>query len=167
MSITVQLGPRQGALPGVVYRWDPDTDILSAQLRPPPAAKGTSGSVEVEGADGSWIILDVLGECISGIEIAVWPDVTRRASLTPPPKPKEAQVRLPAEPAAESVTSLEVEMPMMAESDVQERIFHFRLGSPSESSAVRVARDLLLEVDGANHVAGLWLLNVPPFPKDP
>jgi hypothetical protein len=32
---------------------------------------------------------------------------------------------------------------------------------------VRVGRDLLLEVDATNHVAGLWLLNVPPFPDEP
>ncbi len=166
MTIAVQLAPRDGASPDVVYRWDPDTDILSAQLRPPPAARGTSGSVEVEGADGSWIILDLLDERISGIEIAVWPDVSKRASLSPPKKVKEAQVRVPAESTAPSVTALEVETPMMAESDQQERIFHFRLGSPREAAAVRLARDLLLEVDATNHVAGLWLLNVPPFPND-
>jgi hypothetical protein len=29
---------------------------------------------------------------------------------------------------------------------------------------VRLARDLMLDVDASNHLAGLWLLNVPPFP---
>ncbi len=167
MNIVVQLGPRDGAVPKVVYQWDADTDILSAHVRPAPAANGSSGSVEVEGADGSWIILDLLDERISGIEIAVWPDVTKRSALAPPAAVKDASVRLPAAAASPAVTALEVETPMFAETDQQERNFHFRLGSPREASAVRVARDLLLEVDATNHVAGLWLLNVPPFPNEP
>ena len=28
------------------------------------------------------------------------------------------------------------------------------------------ARDLLLELDDRDRIAGLWLLNVPPFPED-
>ena len=167
MNIAVQLGPRDGAPSRVVYRWDSDTDILSAQLRPSPPANGSSGSVEVEGADGSWIILDLRDECICGIEIAVWPDVTKRGALAVPAAVHEATVRLPGADAAGAVTSVEVETPMAAESDLQGRIFHFRFGGPRECRAVRVARDLLLDVDGTDHVAGLWLLNVPPFPKAP
>jgi hypothetical protein len=29
---------------------------------------------------------------------------------------------------------------------------------------VRVGRDLLLDVDPQSRIAGVWLLNVPPFP---
>jgi hypothetical protein len=29
---------------------------------------------------------------------------------------------------------------------------------------VRLARDLLLDVDDKSHISGLWLLNVPPSP---
>ena len=166
MNIAVQLGPRDGAPASVTYRWDPDTDILSAQVRPGPAG-GASGSVEVEGSDGSWIILDLQDECIAGIEIAVWPEVSKRASLAAPGTVREVSVRVPNAPDADVLTSLEVETPIAAESDRQERIFHFRLGGPRECTAVRVAQDLLLDVDAANRVAGLWLLNVPPFPQDP
>jgi hypothetical protein len=31
--------------------------------------------------------------------------------------------------------------------------------------AIRFARDLLLELDERDRIAGLWLLNVPPFPE--
>ena len=167
MNIAVQLGPPNEAPATVHYRWDRDTDILSAQLRPAPAGDGSSGSVEVEGADGSWIILDVQDERICGIEIAVWPDVSKRGALAVPAAVREVSVRLPNSPESSTVTSLEVETPMAAESDVQGRIFHFRLGGPRETTTVRVARDLLLDVDATNHVAGLWLLNVPPFPNVP
>ncbi len=166
MNIAVQLGPRHGAPPRVVYRWDPDTDILSAQIRPAPAA-GSTGSVEVEGADGSWIILDLQDEALCGIEIAVWPDVSKRGGLVAPASVRDASVRLPGTEAAAAVTSLEVETPMAAESDAPGRIFHFRFGGPRETTAVRVAKDLLFDVDATNHLAGLWLLNVPPFPQVP
>lgn len=167
MNIAVQLGARDGAPARVAYRWDSDTDILSAQVRPAPATGGSTGSVEVEGADGSWIILDLEGETVCGIEIAVWPEVTKRNGLVAPAEVREVSVRVPGSYDEDAVTSLEVETPMAAESDLQGRIFHFRFGGPRETTAVRVAQDLLFDVDATNHVAGLWLLNVPPFPQVP
>ena len=59
MNIAVQLEPANGTPPEVEYKWDADTDILSAQLKTRGNGDGMSGSVEVEGKDGSWIILDV------------------------------------------------------------------------------------------------------------
>ena len=47
-----------------------------------------------------------------------------------------------------------------------ERIFHFRLSGSRGTRAVRVASDILLDVEPSGAVAGLWLLNVPPFPHD-
>ena len=43
---------------------------------------------------------------------------------------------------------------------------HFRLGRSRRAPTVRVARDLLLDVDEGSHLSGLWLLNVPPCPDD-
>ncbi len=167
MDIVVQIGPRHGAAPKVAYRWDADTDILSVQLRPPHAQGGASGSIEVEGADGSWIIFDVADGQINGMEIVVWPEVHKRSMLVPPAKVAEGSVRFPSRGSVPEVTAVEVETSMAAESDAEQRILHFRLGSLRESTAVRLAHDLLLEVDATNHVAGLWLLNVPPFPREP
>ena len=42
----------------VEYRWDRDTDILTASAKAPTSGDGVSGSVELTGADGSWLILD-------------------------------------------------------------------------------------------------------------
>lgn len=169
MDISVQLDPRKGAAPKVTYRWDPDTDILSAQLRSGRgAAKSTtSGTVELEGADGSWIVLDLVDQQIAGLEVVVWPQVSKNAALTPPTRLRDAVVLVPPGRDSRPVTSVEVETPMMAESDLQERNFHFRIGLIRECTVVRLAHDLLLEVDAAGHVAGLWLLNVPPFPQEP
>jgi hypothetical protein len=30
---------------------------------------------------------------------------------------------------------------------------------------VRIARDILIDVDGRDRIAGVWLLAVPPFPE--
>lgn len=166
MNIAVRLEPATGATPEVDYRWDPDTDILSAQLRPSGNGHGMSGSVEVEGADGSWLIFDIAEGRISGVEVAVWPDVRKLPTLLPPPNVEDARVLLPSRQSQPGVANVEVNVPLMAETDVAERVIHFRLGKTRESRIVRVARDLLLEIDQQMRLAGLWLLNVPPFPGE-
>ena len=164
MKIPIQVEPSGGAAPAVEYRWDPDTEILSAQLKPRAAGKGLSGSVELEGSDGSWLILDVSSGCINGVEVAVWPDVQKRNSLKPPGAIEDGQVTVPSRKSQPGVAALEVETPLTAEADADERVFHFTLGRPKQTRTVRCARDLLLDVDGSNNLVGLWLLNVPPFP---
>lgn len=164
MKIPIQVEPADGASPAVEYHWDPDTEILSAQLRPRTTGKGLSGSVELEGADGSWLILDVSAGNINGVEVAVWPDVHKRRSLEPPGGVEDASVVVPSRRSQPGVAALEVETPLHAEADESERVFHFTLGKSRPTRTVRFARDLLMDVDGSSHLAGLWLLNVPPFP---
>ena len=126
-----------------------------------------SGSVEVEGADGSWLIFDIASGHINGVEVAVWPDVHKRNTLTPPAKVEDASIRVPARSSRPELAALEVETALTAEADEAERVFHFKLGKSRGTRTVRYARDLLLELDGSNHLAGLWFLNVPPFPATP
>lgn len=167
MKIPIQVEPPEnggGASPAVEYRWDPDTEILSAQINPRETGNGMSGSVEVEGADGSWLILDVSAGRINGVEVAVWPDVRTRNALQPPGTVEDARVLVPSRRSQPEVSALEFETPMLAEADEAERVFHFTLGRPKKTRTVRFAKDLLIDVDGSNHLAGLWLLNVPPFP---
>lgn len=165
MKIPIQIEPAAAGAPtpAVEYRWDPDTEILSAQLTPRGSGKGMSGSVELEGSDGSWLILDVSGGRINGIEVAVWPEVQIRNALKPPGTMEDANIVVPSRKSQPDVASLEVETPMIAESDEAERNFHFTLGRPKNVRTVRCARDVLVDVDPSNHLVGLWLLNVPPF----
>lgn len=164
MKIPIQVEPAGEAASAVEYRWDPDTEILSAQLNPRVTGTGMSGSVELEGADGSWLILDVSAGRINGVEVAVWPEVHKRNSLKPPGTVEDAHVSVPSRRSQPGVAALEVETRLLAEADEAERVFHFTLGKPRQTRTLRFARDLLLDVDGSNHLAGLWLLNVPPFP---
>ena len=163
MSVSVQLQPADTAPRAVDYRWDADTDILTAKLRGPADKVGISGSVELEGPDGSWLILDVSGGSIDGVEVAVWPDVHKRHALAPPAA-EDARVMVPSSSTTGAVASLEVETRLLAESDDAERVIHFRVGAQRDVRTVRVGRDLLLDVDPQSRIAGVWLLNVPPFP---
>ena len=164
MKIAVRLDPPTGAPPEVAYRWDPDTEILSAQLPQNGGGDGMSGSVGLEGSDGSWVILDVSDGRINGVEVAVWPDVRTLSAFAPPSKVEDAHVVLPSRTSQPSIASLESTTRLTAEADAAERNFHFRVGSGRGARTVRLARDLLLDVDDKSHISGLWLLNVPPSP---
>ena len=165
MNIAVQLEPSAGSPPAVEYRWDTDTDILTARLAGAEGVSGPSGSVELEGADGAWLILDVVRGRIIGLEVAVWPDVSKHATLAPPTVIEDASVVVPLRASQPGAVLLEVETPLMAESDEAERVIHFRVGIKRDVRTVRIGHDLLLDIDPQSRIAGLWLLNVPPFPS--
>lgn len=195
MRLPVQVEPSGGAPPEVDYRWDADTDILSARVRAvgelpvaitsaaavdagaddpartPLFGSGAalSGAVELEGRDGSWIVLDIEAGHLAGVEIAVWPNVRRVSMLTAPSEVEDARVRVPGqkrrtERGSPSTCALEVTTHLTAESDPTERTIHFRLGTARQARSVRLGRDLLVDIDAHGHLAGLWLLNVPPVP---
>jgi len=163
MTIAIELQPTRGAPPIVHYRWDADTDIFSATL--PSGAPGgePSGAVEIEGTDGSWLVLELRGSRVVGVEVALWPDVHRNPSLAAPRATERADVVVPLRSEAGPAT-LEVEAPMRAEADDAEQVIYFRIGDRREARSVRFGSDLLLDVDRQGRLAGLWFLNVPPFP---
>jgi hypothetical protein len=166
MNIPVRLEPALGAPVPVEYRWDPDTDILTAHLEVPPGANGSSGSVDVEGNDGSWLIFDVAGGRIRSVEVAVWPPVRKRSELAPPGDVPDVSVTLASSQENDRISALEVNTLLAAESDRTEATIHFRLGPGRSTRTVRIARDILLDIDGRDRLAGVWLLGVPPFPED-
>lgn len=167
MKIAVRLEPASGTPPEVAYRWDPDTDILSAQLSQSASGDGMSGSVGLEGADGSWLILDVADGRINGVEVAVWPDVRNLPSFALPSQVEDGQVVVPSRTSQPNIASLEMATRLVAEADVAQRNFHFKVGSGRGARTVRLGRDLLLDIDDKSQISGLWLLNVPPCPTDP
>jgi hypothetical protein len=165
VNIPVRVEPWPGATAPVDYRWDEDTDILTAQVG--DSAGSRSLSVDVEGRDGSWLILDVADERIRGLEVAVWPTVRKLADLRPPVTIESARVRVGRDAGPQVVGAVEVDTPVDAESDDAERTIHFRLGPGRQVRTVRIARDMLLDIDSRDRLAGVWLLDVPPFPTSP
>jgi hypothetical protein len=157
-------------LPAVDYRWDADTEILAAALRPNGVGEGLSGSVDIEGTDGSWLMLEVMAGRLAAVEVAVWPEVSTVKVLETPRGPGAARLKVPSgdgagDGAATGEHALEVSLPIRAVADEAESTIHFRIGPQRGARVLRVAKDLLVEVDARSRLAGLWLLNVPPFPS--
>lgn len=166
MEISVQVEAAPGAPAPVEFRWDLDTAILTAHLAGPVDGKGMSGSVELAGNDGSWLILDMHGGAIRGVEIAVWPDVQKHTGLHAPREVEVARITVPARKAQPGETVLQFDTTLSAEANPDETVFHFRMGGHQAVRTVRIARDVLIDLDDREVLAGLWLLNVPPFPAD-
>ena len=165
MSLEVRLDEiGEAELLPVEYRWDADTDILSAAMRPTGVSEGLSGSVDIQGADGAWLTLEFTAGRMVAIEVAVWPDVKLVDTLPPPAAAGAVRLRVPSRRSQPGVAAVEVDTPIRAVADRAEQTIHFRIGPQRPSRALRVARDLLVEVDARSRLAGLWLLNVPPFP---
>ena len=164
MKIAVQLEPGSPESPAeVAYKWDPDTEILSAQLSPASGGEGMSGSVGLEGSDGSWLILDVNAgshQRRRDRRVARRPEAARAVAAVARSRTSTSSFRR----AARSRTSRRWRWRthLIAEADQAQRNFHFRLGKPKLTRTIRLARDVLLDVDDKSQISGLWLLNVPP-----
>ena len=165
MSLEVRLEEiREDELPPVDYRWDRDTEILTATLRPSGVSEGLSGSVDIQGPDGAWLMLEVSGGRLASVEVAVWPDVQSVESLTLPTAAGAVRLRVPSRPSQPGLAAVEVDTAIRAVADRAEKTIHFRIGLQRPSRSLHVARDLIVEVDARSRLSGLWFLNVPPFP---
>lgn len=166
MQFQAKIEPLDGKLPKVSYRWDQETDILSATCKGVPKATGMDGSVDLEGSDGSFVLLDVAGGLLRGLDVVTWPDDIRTvAALAAPTAAEEARVLFPSRRSQPAVAAVEVDTALTVEKNPSESVIHIRVGRTRPVSVVRVADLLLVEVDKQSHLAGLWLLEVPPFPN--
>jgi hypothetical protein len=168
MGLAAQIVERKGKAAHVTYRWDAETDILTGAVKGPVKEQdgGLTGSVELEGSDGSFILLDVAGGAIRGVEIVVWPDVRTVQTLAAPAEPAAADVMLPNRRSQPAVAAVEVDTPLTIETNPAESLFRIRVGPSRKVDVVQVADGLLIELDEKQELAGLWLVGVPPFPAD-
>lgn len=166
MRITLSVVAGDAAPRPVDYHWDADTDILGAEVRgADPASAGLTGIVEIEGRDGSWLNIEVRGGQVIGVEVAVWPDVHIVPTLTAPEPLQGAHLIVPARRSQPEIASVELDAQLSAEADRAERTVHFRIGQGRAAASYRAATDLLIDVNESQQLAGIWLLNVPPFPS--
>ena len=169
MGLGGRVVARSGRAPLISYRWDPETDILTGAIKSTRRkSDGLTGSVELEGSDGSFVLLDVAGGVIRGVEVVVWPDVKTAAALATPAAVEDGDVTLSGRRSQPSVAAVEVDTALTIETNSAESVFHVRLGGgpARQARVIRVADGLLVELDERGEVAGLWLLDVPPFPAD-
>jgi len=155
-----------GRLPKVSYHWDAETDILSVACKGGARSTGLNGTVDLEGADGSFVVIDVVGGTLQGVDVVSWPDDVRTvADLATPAEPKDGRVTFPTRLSQPGVAAVEVETALTVEKNPSESVFHLRVGRSRSATVVRVADLLLVEVDKQARLAGLWFLEVPPFPN--
>jgi hypothetical protein len=167
MGLGARIIEKKGRLPHIAWRWDPETDILTGAVKRTikKGAPGLTGSVELEGADGSFILLDVAAGLIRGVEVVVWPDVQTVPVLAPPAGPKQGDVELPTRRSQPTVSAVEVDTILAIDTNADESVFHVRLSAARPLTAVLVADGLIAEVDEHGELAGLWLTGVPAFPS--
>ncbi len=164
IPVAVEPLPAGERPPGMHHQWDTDTEILAVEIADGREGGASSISLELEGKDGAWVTLDLKAGRFSGIEVAVWPPVRLRSVLDAPATVEDGHVTVPAVLTLGGATDVEVDTLLAVEADRRRRTYHFRLGRPRPTRAVRVGRGILLDVDEAGVLAGLWLLNVPPQP---
>ena len=101
-----------------------------------------------------------------GVDVVTWPDDVRTvASLAPPATSKEGQVTFPDRNSQPGVSAVEVDTALTVDKNEKESVFHIRVGRQRPATIVRVADHMLVEIDKQSRIAGLWLLDVPPFPN--
>jgi len=165
MRISVQLEAATQAPSDVRYLWNSRSDVLSAQVAPDALGELTiasCGSVGLQGHDGSWLMLELVAGQIAGVEVAAWPKIQHLADVAVPANVGDVRALVPKLCPEAGANSLAMGTRVLAEADPSERNFHFMLGRRPTKRTVRIARDLLLDVDERSHITGLWLLNVPP-----
>ena len=169
MGLGARIVEKKGRAPHISWRWDPETDILTGALRrsSTKGALGLNGSVELEGGDGSFVLLDVAGGTIRGVEVVVWPDVRTVPGLAAPADARHGDVELPGRRSQPSVAAVEVDAALTIDTNANESVFHVRVGAARPVTPVQVADGLLVEVDEHEELAGLWLTEVPAFPALP
>ena len=166
MHFEARIAPLQGKLPKVSYRWDPETDILSVACKGSGKSTGLNGTVDLEGSDGSFVVIDVAGGAMRGVDVVTWPDDIRtRDDLAVPEVAKDGRVVFPSRKSQAGVAAVEVDTALTVEKNQTESLLHIRVGRPRPATVVRVGDLLLVEVDKSSRLAGLWFLDVPPFPN--
>jgi hypothetical protein len=165
VAVDAKVETLDGKLPAITWRWDAETEILSGQFKTPKRASGLTGSVELEGAEGSFVLLDVASGVVRGLEIVVWPETTVVEGLTPPAAASRGRLLMPSRPSQPGIAAVEVDTLLSVEKRPDESVIHLRVGPRRQVNVVQLADGLMLEVDGNRNIAGLWLLNVPPFPR--
>jgi hypothetical protein len=164
MAVLLEVEPLLGALPSLVWRWDPETDILSGSFDPGAAGDGLTGTVELSDEGGAIAVLDLTGGALAGLDMVVWPEVATVAGLHPPEGTRDGRVMLPGAADVAAVGALEVDDTLAVRTDTGERIFHVQFIGSRPRFAVRVADNLLVEVGEDDELAGFWLTGVPAFP---
>lgn len=165
MHLAARIEPVPDPLPTIRYRWDAETEILSGRFRPASGASGLTGSVDLEGAEGAFLVMDVQAGIVCGVEVVVWPEVEILDPLVPPSGMPTGRVVVPARASQPGIGAVELDATLVCFAGPDRSVFHFVAGPERAVRPVQVADHLILEVDDDGQLAGVWLTAVPAFPE--
>ena len=161
MSLKAKVTDAGAPLDAFGFRWDAETEILAGRVDLPGEDSGFTGSWELESHGGAVVTLETVSGVLCGIEVVVWPEVDEPARLVPPHDAAPGRVIL--EPPDRNAKGLiEIETPISA--SAREDVVHF-VFAPARARTVRVAENVLADLDSAGHLTGVWLVDVPPYPQ--
>jgi hypothetical protein len=164
MALEIHVVSHPGPLPLLQWRWDGETEILSGAVPVTGRGAGYTGTVELNDDDGSVAVLDITAGVLCGLDIVVWPDVTTLEGLAAPVDARHGRVVVPSRAAKRGVAALEFDATLSVSADPAERTYHLRIGTRRPVEPIRIANHFVVEVDGAQRLAGFWLEDVPPPP---
>ena len=156
--------PLGGSLPGIRWRWDAETDILTGSFRQ-SVEEGLDGTIELNDPAGAVAVLDIADGRLAGLDIVVWPEVETARALALPSGAASARLVLAVPRRMRGAASYEVEAPLVLRANPGETLYHLRIGEARPARTVRIADRLYVELDADDGIAGCWLADVPPFPS--
>ncbi len=161
-GVEARLKPSPTAIAVVPFRWDLETEILTGSVGGLVAAATSHCTIELEDSLGAVVSLDVADGYLCGVEVVVWPKSDIIPNLRAPDATREAGLFLPVTVDAE-LPILEVETTLSCELAPDESVIHLIIGQADPSQSVAIGKNLLIDIDATGMLAGVWLLNVPPF----
>jgi hypothetical protein len=164
MAIEIHVLKGGGTLPTLAWQWDVETGILSGAFMPGVMQTGYTGTVEMTDEEGSTVLLDISGGVLCGVDMVVWPEMTALPGLAAPVEARVAQVVIPGRSPRRGAAAMEFDTTISMAVDPAAHVYHLRVGTRRPVEPIRVADKLLVEVDAANRLAGLWLDGVPSRP---
>jgi hypothetical protein len=162
MALETRITETAAPLDAFDFRWDVETEILAGRADVPSGGSGFSGSWELESDLGSVVTLETSDGVLCGIEVVVWPELEEPLKLVAPHDAKPGRVML-VPPGDAPSGLLEIETPIAAVAATADSLVHLVFG-PARTRAVRVAQNVIADLDSAGRLTGLWLVDLPPFP---
>lgn len=156
--------PLAGPVPRVSFNWDAQTEILSGSLSGVGTARGFTGTIELAGASGAVVTLEVASGVVQGLAVVVWPTIEQISDLVPPASDWKGRLMVPARPSQPGIAAHAIDVPLSAKQSAGGAVICLGVGEGSASEVVALADKLLVELDGDGELVGFWLLDVPPFP---
>lgn len=163
MPVRTVVEPQSKPLPAFDFHWDPETEILAGRHALPETDGVRAVAWEFEGPEGAVVVLETVGDALCSVEVVVWPDVERVKSLHAPHDAKPARVGFVAS-QKEAGGVVEIDTVITAGAPPSETLIHLSFGT-SRARSVRVAENVVVDLDADERLAGLWLENLPLFPQ--